>query len=141
MTRIGFYVLSEAQPLARLHFACRLVAISYGEGLRTFINAPDPATCTRMDELLWTYRDQSFVPHEICSNGTGGDSPVVIGHDTEPSGDFRFLLNLADEVPHFFSRFERAAEVVDASPKTRELGRHRFRFYRDRGYPIETHNI
>lgn len=144
MTRIGFYIVADAAPLARLKVACRLISKSYDLQLRTFVHVADQATCTRMDELLWTFRDQSFIPHEIAANVRASDTPhapVVIGYDQEPAGDYRYLVNLADDVPHFFSRFEKAAEIIDQSADTVLRGRDRFRFYRDRGYPIETHNI
>ncbi len=51
------------------------------------------------------------------------------------------LINLADEVPDFFSRFERVAELIDRDPAVRTAGRNRFRLYRDRGYTLNTHNI
>ncbi len=141
MTSIRFYVLSDTHPLARQHFACRLIAKSFSSGLRTYVNAPDREACASLDVLLWTFRDQSFIPHEIASRDSDSECPVLIGHGEEPPGEFQFLLNLTSEVPHFFSRFERAAEIVDQVPETRKAGRSRYRFYLDRGYPIETHNI
>ena len=55
--------------------------------------------------------------------------------------DCEVLINLADEVPDFFSRYARVAEIVDADAIRREKGRERFRFYRDRGYQLQTHQL
>ena len=51
------------------------------------------------------------------------------------------LINLADEIPMFFSRFQRVVEVVSEDKQSRESGRNRFRFYRDRGYDLRTHQL
>jgi len=51
------------------------------------------------------------------------------------------LINLGLDVPGFFSRFERVAEVVDGDETQKAKGRERFRFYKDRGYPLETHKL
>jgi len=51
------------------------------------------------------------------------------------------LINLAGDVPEFFSRYQRVAEVVDANATRREQSRERYRFYRDRGYKLNTHQV
>ena len=50
-------------------------------------------------------------------------------------------MNLAADVPEFFSRYERVAEVVDANTERRERSREGYRFYRDRGYQLNTHQV
>ena len=68
--------------------------------------------------------------------------PVLIGVNQPPSpGRWEVLINLAEEVPEFFSRYERVAEVVDANEVRRERSRERYRFYRDRGYKLNTHQV
>ena len=69
-------------------------------------------------------------------------APVLIGHDADNDpAETDLLINLADEIPMFFSRFERVAEVVSEDKQSRESGRNRFRFYRDRGYDLRTHQL
>ena len=51
------------------------------------------------------------------------------------------LVNLSDEVPKFFTRFARIAEIVIQAPTVRIAGRERFRFYRERGYPLHHHDM
>jgi DNA polymerase-3 subunit chi len=49
------------------------------------------------------------------------------------------LINLSDDVPAYFSRFERLLEIIDAAKP--EPGRKRYQYYLDRGYPLQTHKI
>lgn len=93
-----------------------------------------------LDELLWTFRQDSFVPHEIVDGGGSADAPVTIGCSSEaPQADL--LINLGSGRPDFAAHFERIAEIVDGSTDGREAARQRFRDYREAGHPLNTHHI
>lgn len=141
MTRVSFYILADAAPDAALRFACRLTEKAHADGHRLYWHLADEASCRAADELLWTFRQGSFVPHAPASALTGREdpTPVVLGTGEPPEGLDDVLVNLHPDVPAFFSRFERTAEIV--TPDTRDAGRQRYRFYQERGYPLETHKI
>ncbi|RMG57072.1 MAG: DNA polymerase III subunit chi [Gammaproteobacteria bacterium] len=139
MTRVDFYILERHPDHGRELLACRIAEKAVGRGLRVHVHVDDAAQGERLDQLMWTFRDGSFLPHAI-GDGSEAETPVSIHHAVEPVGH-EVLINLAREVPVFFSRFERVAEVIDSQPDTREAGRERFRFYRERGYALETHRI
>ncbi len=145
MTRVDFYVLEDAGEAARERFACRLAEKAYRLENRVFVHAGSSAAARRMDSLLWTFRDASFVPHVLdgpeLEPALAGATPVRIGAGDEPDFEAELLVNLADEVPLFFSRFDRVAEIVPADAEARAAMRERYRFYRDRGYDMETHKI
>lgn len=141
MTRVSFYVLADAAPDAGPRFACRLIEKAHAEGHRVYWRLADEAACRAADDLLWTFRQGSFVPHVRAPALTGDDdpTPVVLGTDEPPPGFDDVLVNLHPEVPDFFERFERVAEIV--TPETRDAGRRRYRFYQERGCELETHKI
>jgi DNA polymerase-3 subunit chi len=141
MTRIDFYILEQRQQQARMRFACRLAEKAWQQGNRVYIHAQDAEQCRRLDELLWTFRAGSFVPHSLDDAPDADAAPIHIGHGNEPQHHDQVLINLAPEVPLFFSRFERVTELVDQDEQVRKQGRERFRFYRDRGYPLTDHTI
>ncbi len=141
MTRVDFYVLSAADAGARDLIACRLVEKAYKLGRKVYIHTESPEQARRLDDLLWTFRPGSFVPHTQHPAESEADVPVLIGHDAPPEHDSDVLVNLGAEVPAFFSRFERVAELVDQSAEHKQRARERFRFYRDRGYDLHTHNL
>ena len=141
MTRVDFYIL-EGSALEQLQrFACRLVDKAWQRGMTSLVNAADNEGIEELDDLLWTFRDISFLPHRRSNVKDGARVAAVIGCNEEPPADVQLLINLHPEVPQFFSRFERVAELVDNDPDRRSAGRERFRFYRDRGYPLETHTL
>lgn len=94
-----------------------------------------------MDELLWTFRDVSFVPHAVAGETDANSVSVVVGHAETPPDEHEVLVNLSHPVPLFFSRFERVVEIVGADAEAKTAARERFRFYKERGYPLESHNI
>jgi DNA polymerase-3 subunit chi len=140
MTRVDFYILGDAAKADRYLTACRLAEKAWGLGHRVHVHTASRDEAARVDEKLWTFRDGSFLPHEIVTDGEP-PCPVTVSDTWEPTGECEVLINLAPEVPPFFSRFERVAEIIDRDEEARQLGRERFRFYRDRGYDLTTHEL
>ncbi len=145
MTRVNFYVLNAGSGRQRQVFACRLAEKALGHGLRIYIHTDDAEETACLDELLWTFRDGSFLPHLPAEDARQCDrdqlTPIVIGHGDMPDPHDGLLINLSGAVPGFFSQFQRVAEIVSGEESDKALARERFRFYRDRGYELETHNL
>lgn len=141
MTDIDFYILAGEAPHARELMACRLAEKVYKLGRTVHIHTNSTSEAQALDQLLWTFRAGSFVPHSLADNNHESDAtaPVVIGHTAETGTNADVLINLGDTVPLFFSRFNRVSEIITDQGK--EAGRERFRFYRDRGYPLKSHNM
>ena len=90
---------------------------------------------------MWTLWDQAFVPHGVLGRDDPALNPILIGNGDGTSEENDVLVNLAPTVPEFFSRFARLVECVDHDHAVRAAGRERFRFYREHGYPLQTHEI
>jgi DNA polymerase-3 subunit chi len=141
MTQVDFYLLPDAAEPARLLFACRLADKAYRLGHRVFIHSASAEQSRQLDDMLWTFQQNSFVPHCLYRDAGEAPPPVLLGHDAEPDSGSEVLINLAGEVPLFFSRFERVAELVSQDDGVRRDGRRRYSFYKERGYPLNTHEI
>lgn len=139
MTKVDFYILEN--PSAQQQFVCRLAEKAWQQGHRVFIHTADASQSRQLDDLLWTFRDGSFMPHSLDDAAGADRVSVHIGHSGEPQHHDDVLINLNREVPLFFSRFHRVAEVVAGNEQDKQAGRERFRFYRDRGYPLDSHTI
>ncbi len=141
MTRVDFYILPDQAEKNRLILACRLAEKAFKQGHSIYIHTASEQSSTQLDELMWTFRQGSFVPHQLAATD-GEHAPILIGHQQEaPDGQADVLLNMTAEVPLFFSRFQRVAELVNQADEIRTQARTRFKFYRDRGYPMQTHNL
>jgi len=144
VTRIDFYILDRAAGDASLTYACRLAEKAVAQNNEVLINAGSAADCGRLDDLLWTFSQGSFLPHRLLDNASQSDEgePVLVGCGQEPeNGRWDLLINLASDVPSFFARFSRVAEVVGSEEQIKAAGRERFRYYRDRGYELHTHKV
>jgi DNA polymerase-3 subunit chi len=141
MTRIDFYSLDADSGGDRFLLVCRLVERIRANGARVLIHCPDPGQAQHLDRLLWTFREDGFLPHGRVGQTDPELTPVLISGDGSPDAEDQVLINLSSEVPEFFGRFERLCEPIDHDPATRLAGRERFRYYRDRGYPLEHHRI
>ena len=136
MTRVDFYILSKAHN--RLGFASKMAEQIYRQKHKLHIHTTDSSMSNQVDNLLWTYRDISFIPHEQIQDVS--NAAVTISHEQEPA-NHEILINLATDVPDFFSRFERVVEIIDTDDSQRQQGRLRYRYYHDRGYELTNHNI
>jgi len=142
MARVDFYVLERIDERSRQTLACKLAEKAYRLDNTVYIHAKSHADAERLNELLWTFRDGSFVPHALSGSTDESElSPVIIG--SEPAGvePRDLLINLCDEIPAFVDTFPRVAEVVTSDENCRQLSRQRFVEYRDKGHSIQTHNI
>ena len=139
MTLVGFYVVKTAAPGERLQVAARLVDKAFRQGHRIFIHAVDREQAIELDGLLWSFRPSSFIPHGLC--GQEHSDAVAIGWGQEPDDHNDLLINLQLQVPPFFSRFQRVAEVVTQEPASLQALRKSWRFYQERGYQMEKHDI
>ena len=141
MTQVDFYILNDTAPEARSLFTCRLAEKAYKQGHQVYINTESAPQLKQLDDLLWTFRAGSFVPHAIYAGTRDAEQPVLLGHAVEPDGAVDVLVNLDGEVPPWFSRFNRVAELVGSGEEARAAARERYRFYQDRGYTLNTHKL
>lgn len=144
MTRIDFYLLSTSDVQTRLHLVCKLAEKAAGRAQKVFIHSNSAQELEQLDDVLWDFRAMSFVAHTLLPAGQFANNvdndPVQLSAG-EPAHDRTVLINLATEVPTFFSRFERTLEVVDEVPAGKAAGRQRYRFYQQRGYPLQHHKM
>ncbi|MEM9620945.1 MAG: DNA polymerase III subunit chi [Pseudomonadota bacterium] len=139
MTRIDFYILQDLSRDASMRFACRLGMKGYQAGQPVHIHTDDQAGAIALDELMWDYPKHRFLPHQIVDGDTAqASSPIQIGYG-EPALCDGLLINLSEQVPVFFGRFDRVAEVIVG--ETRDTGRDRYKHYRDRGYKLHHHEL
>jgi len=139
--KIDFYLLNDSDPDASLLFACRLLEKAYLRGHRVFVYCSNHDDAIRIDEYLWTFKDDSFVPHNLQGEGPMPPPAVQIGFDAEPRGFNDILLNMSAIIPPFYARFRRIMQVVAAEESAKEISRMQYKAYRKLGFKIETHEI
>ncbi len=141
MPQVDFYVLSATSAHGRAGLACRLTEKAFSLGHKVYLLVSDDAQVQRLDELLWTFRQHSFVPHGRYPPTAGETAPVLIGTAAEPNWPADVLINLVPEVPACFARVQRVIELVDQDAAVLQASRARFRFYQAQGIEPITHRL
>lgn len=152
MTSVDFYVLSEGPENALELLACKLAEKALKGGHKIYIQATDAEQAAQLNEMLWSYKAESFLPHQLApvadetssqdsTNKPEDQCPISIGHLEAPEQYEEILINLSQKIPAAYARFERLLELVPPQQQAREALRANFGHYRDRGYPIKTHEI
>jgi len=142
--RVDFYLLEDDSDEAKWLIACRLAEKAYLGRHQLFIYCDCQDNAEMLDELLWTYKDNSFIPHNLQGEGPDTPPPIQIGYagyTTEPTGFSDILFNLSDTIPSFQQRFKRIIEIVPNQEGAKEISRQHYRQYRANGYLLHTHDI
>jgi DNA polymerase-3 subunit chi len=142
VARVDFYILAQPDERARQLLACKLAEKAWRLDNSVYIHTKDRADAERLDELLWTFRDGSFVPHGLAGRNDGTESsPIVIGCGGQGVKAQDLLINLDDEIPAFAEGFPRVAELVTSDENCRTLSRKRYAVYREQGHELNTHEL
>jgi len=139
--RVDFYLLSNNQPQAGWLIACRLLEKACQRNHRVFVYCENQDDAMLLDELLWTYKDDSFIPHNLQGEGPEPPPAVQIGYDGEPRGFNDILINMATTIPPFHTRFRRIMEIVLDNDVGKEISRQHYREYRAKRFDLHTHPI
>jgi DNA polymerase-3 subunit chi len=140
LKRIDFHILKNSQePYAYL---ARLVEKIYLLKNNLFILTGTAQESQRVDDLLWTFRDCSFLPHQIINDKTraGQHVPILISDALVPRVT-DVLINLSATVPNYYADFNRIVEVVCEMGSSQEQGRKKYRLYQSFGCQPQTFHI
>jgi DNA polymerase-3 subunit chi len=145
MAQVDFYSISEPDEQSRLFFACRLVEKAMGQGLKIYIHTDNEQVAMDMDDLLWSFKPESFIPHAIVGIdvelGDDDEVPVFIGYfDKAPAGA-DLLINLGNAIPPFLEDFPRIAEIVPNAEDAKANLRAHWTDYKARGLALNHHQL
>ncbi len=133
MATVSFYHLKTPQQLGKLRLVCQLAGTAFRKGHKVYISALDEAQCEQLDQLLWTFAANSFIPHVSLLNNRNPDLdkfPVVIGYK-EPAEKFNdVLISLQPVIQPYAQQFQRVVEPVDANSQDEEQAKVKFEQYR-----------
>ena len=142
-SRVDFYIIEDPSPTARLKLACKLAEKAYLSAQSVLVWHTDPAELRVFDEMLWSFNDGSFVPHDtLPDNGVPNtESPVFLSAGVALSANVDIIINLAPDLPPCLPHTRRVAEIIDGDDSRRRAGRARFKAYRELGVQPTSHNI
>ncbi|MBS7457793.1 DNA polymerase III subunit chi [Coralloluteibacterium stylophorae] len=143
MPRADFYLI--AKPRFRddpLRLVCELARRAHDTGSPTLILARDRAQAEALDDALWAFDAEAYIPHQIAGEEDPDEdeiTPVVIAPPEIDVPDRPMVINLRDDA--FAGQCDRVLEVVPADPAAREPLRERWRQYKARGFETNKHDM
>jgi DNA polymerase-3 subunit chi len=137
MTSIQFYHGAGN----RLQAAAEWLSRAGHEHRPVVVYVPSNDDCQKLDRLLWSAPATGFIAHCMADDRLAQETPIVLASGLENLVSDECLLNLSDEIPPGFSRFQSLVEIVSVDDQDRLPGRERFRFYRERGYPLKNDDV
>jgi DNA polymerase-3 subunit chi len=148
-TQVDFYLLSQAGGEAAFLLACRLADKAYQQGHQVYIITQEPAQAQKLDDMLWSFREDSFIPHALSNHDSFQNQPsnadlsppIFISHQIPPALHQDILINLSNQAAKYFQQFKRIIQIVSANPADKERARQHFRYYREQGCTLQTHQL
>jgi len=145
MPEVSFYILSTDSLSDRYIFACKLIEKAYRSGQFCYVYTDSLQQSQQLDNQLWTFRENSFIPHQIYNepNDKAPDyqQTVLIGTQAAPQKWQNLIFNLSSKYPDDLTKTERVLEILDNNEDLKQAGRQRFRQYKENGFDISTHKI
>jgi DNA polymerase-3 subunit chi len=132
LTQVFFYH-GAADKLAA---ACALLGKAAAQKKAVLVYAPQAEVAGMLDRLLWTQPALGFVPHCRVDSPLAAETPILLADKLDQLPQDERLMNLAQEIPPGFSRFQSLIEVVGQDDEDRSAARERVKFYKDRGYEV-----
>ncbi len=150
MTRIDFHTNIADKFL----YTCRLVRKALSVGASTsattsvaknkiIILVSNSDDLLKLDQMLWTFSEQDFLPHVKASDPLAAQTPIILATASDATTALphhQMLINLSGDTPADFARFERVFEIVTQDEIDKINSRERYRFYQQGGYPL-THFV
>lgn len=141
--RADFYLIDKPRFRDRpLLLVCALVAKAHAAGQPCLILAGSMAQAEELDDLLWDFEPEAFIPHQIAEqSGPEADDevPVLIVPPGVIPAERPLLLNLREEPVS--GNFKRVLEIVPADQSARSGSRQRWQQYRQRGMALQKHDM
>jgi DNA polymerase-3 subunit chi len=142
-TQVMFYLLndnvsedSEIDTCSALYHACLQASYFYRQNQRVYIYANDKQHAEQIDEMLWAFDSDSFVPHNLVGEGPKQGAIVEIGYQA-PQGRRPVLINLTNTVPNFANQFNYIVDFVPSDETLKQQARERFKACRQWGFHVD----
>ena len=140
MPRADFYLVGKPRFREEpLRLVCELARKAHDAGQWTLVLARDQAQAEALDDLLWAFDEDAYVPHQLAGDEEDDLAPVLIATPAMDVPMRPLLINLRDDAVD--GSFERVLEVVPADESARGPLRERWKAYNARGFELNKYDM
>lgn len=138
MLQADFYVISsERFRTEPLRLVCILARKAYFSQNSSVILAMDAAQANALDDLLWAFDPEAFVPHQIIGSDEDEEiTPVLIALPEQKAPNRPIAINLRPQLADVYC--DRIIEVVPPDPHARQKLRDRWLYYKNQGIRVNS---
>ncbi|HEY1138920.1 MAG TPA: DNA polymerase III subunit chi [Lysobacter sp.] len=140
MARADFYLIQKdrfrEEPLL---LVCELARKAHDANLWTLVLARDDEQAQRLDELMWEFDADAYIPHQLAGDEEDELTPVLIATPESDTPMRALVINLRDEPVN--GTFDRVLEVVPADDSARGPLRERWKQYQSRGLELKKYDM
>ena len=139
--RADFYLIkSDRFRDDPLRLVCELARKANDSDQPTLILARDQAQAEAIDDALWAFDEDAYIPHQIAgSDEYDEETPVLIASPDIDAPARALIINLRDAAVTL--PCERVLEVVPADESARDPQRLRWIEYKSRGFELNKHDM
>lgn len=138
--QVFFHYFEKTSGRDLLVYICRLVEKGYKQGSKPiYIHFDSENEAKEFDSLLWTFRQESFIPHTILGHPEEEKTPVIIGWDTNQIETAEALINVSQDIPRASKSTSKIHEIVGNDENKKNKAREKWKAYKANGSIIKAH--
>ena len=138
--QVFFHYFEKTSGRDLLVYICRLVEKGYKQGSKPiYIHFDSENEAKEFDSLLWTFRQESFIPHTILGNPEQEKTPVIIGWDTNQIETAEALINVSQDIPRASKSTSKIHEIVGNDENKKNKAREKWKAYKANGSIIKAY--
>lgn len=144
MAQIDFYLLPGNVLSGLMLFCARLCEKACEQGLRIHIQTADSLETEALDETLWSFRPESFLPHVRTSAVEPTDEFISFSHDTKALNGTRqpdLLLLTQPILPTGWNQTVRTALLISNDERIIQASRWLYKKLTQDGHSLKTHDL
>lgn len=123
---ITFYILEDVDIAKAQAFLCNAIEKHYARDKKIYVHTSSLDEAKLLDDALWTYRADSFIPHHIRAMDESISSPIEIGFSN---------------IPDHLASFTDVIDIVSPETSKQAQARERYKQFRQKGFSITTHKL
>jgi DNA polymerase-3 subunit chi len=141
-TNVLFHHFESIEKKDFLIYVCKLIEKGYKQNINPiFIKTDTQEQAEELDKILWTFRQESYIPHAIVNLDINNTQPVQIGWMDHEIKDAEAIINLSEGMPDITNHLKKIHEIIENIDKKKEKARERWKKYKSIGFNIKAYKV
>ena len=141
-TNVLFHHFESIERKDFLIYVCKLIEKGYKQNINPiFIKTDTQKQAEEIDKILWTFRQESYIPHTLVDQDSNNTQPVQIGWIDNEIEDAEAIINLSDGMPDISNHLKKIHEIIENIDEKKDKARERWKKYKSIGFNIKAHKV